>query len=120
MLNLKTKITEELVRILPDQDQIELKQASVSWYHNIRENGGLRLTAEGYRILSQVLNLNYWRFVVPEPRSINKKILLEMDKKIKFPYYIEKRNSGIVFFSSREAMMVTMYGDLKKWLENHS
>jgi len=120
MQNLKTKITEKLVRLLPDQECISLEQALVSWYHNIRESGGLRLTAEGYRVIGQVLSINHWRFPIANPKSVNKKILLEMDRKIQFPYYIEKRNVGVIFFSSREAMMVTMYGDLRKWLENQS
>lgn len=120
MQNLKTEITQGLVKLLPDQERITVEEASVSWYHNIREQGGLRLTAEGFRVLSQVLGLNHWRFVISTPKSVNKKTLLEMDRKIKFPYYIEKRNRGVIFFSSREAMMVTMYGDLTKWLENQS
>lgn len=121
MTQQKNDLIQRLVDLLPESEKITTDQASVTWFFNIRDNGGLRLTPEGYRILTNVLDLENWRWTFPEPKKFNKKILLEMDRKISFPFFIERKPSagiGVVFFSSREASMVTLYGDLEKWLAN--
>lgn len=115
----KSELTQRLVSLLPDQERISLERASRTWYYNLNANRGLRLTQEGWRIMSDVLELENWCYPVAEPKTITKRILLDMDRKIQYPYFLTKGFKGVIFFSSREAMMATMYGDLRRWLENH-
>jgi hypothetical protein len=51
---------------------------------------------------------------------VNKSVLLALDRKITFPYYINFPGQQLILFSSREAMLATLYGDLQKFLENYS
>ena len=114
MIN-KREITQELIRAWPGESAPGLDESLVAWYVNIRDTGGLRLTAEGFRVLSQTLEIQHWHLLF-EPKTITKRVLLDMDRKIAFPFYLNTRARKIVFFSSREAMMATMYGDLAAWL----
>jgi hypothetical protein len=85
----------------------------LAWYVNIRESGGLRLTEQGYQTLSQG-GITSYRFAVTEKRWLSKRMLLYLDRRMRYPYYIEK--SGLVMFSSRDAVMLNLYGDIKQWL----
>jgi hypothetical protein len=114
MIN-KRDITQELIRAWPGTAAPGLGEALFAWYVNIRDTGGLRLTTEGFRVLSQTLELEHWKLPI-ELKAITKRVLLDMDRKIAFPFYLDKRGKQIIFFSSREAMMATMYGDLTAWL----
>lgn len=116
MIN-KSEITLKLLELWPGPGAPCFNDAMVNWYYNIRINGGLRLTPEGFRVLTQVLDCENWSYTIPDVRKINKQVLLDMDRKIRFPYYIDAKNKSIIFFSSKEAMLVTMYGDLKRWLD---
>ncbi len=91
------------------------------WWMNIRTNGGLRLTRDGYTILKS-LKLESWEVSV-EPSKFDRKMILLLDKKLQAPYYSEVNRKSpaminIIMFSSREAMMATLYGDLKAFLKN--
>ena len=76
------------------------------------------MTRHGYDIMHDVLKLESWALDLPN--SIKKKIVLELDRKLEWPYYLDfnprKKTKRIVFFGSREAMMATMYGNLEPWL----
>ena len=115
----KTQITKNLIELLPEQDRIGLDFALKTWWYNIRPNGGLRLTDQGMKIIQVHLNLENWKINFKDLRSIlTKKLILDMDRKIQWPYYIDIKKKSIVFFSSRDAMMASLYGDLRDWLEN--
>ncbi len=55
-----------------------------------------------------------------DPKKINKKTILELDRKLQWPYYIDTKKRQIIFFSSREAMLATLYGDLGSFLKQYS
>ena len=95
-----------------------------TWWANIRRDGGMRLTDLGYEIMHDVLKLESWELDLHdrEHTIFTKRLIVDLDRKLEWPYYIEvsvkRRRRRIVFFGSREAMMATMYGDLKQWLDN--
>jgi hypothetical protein len=114
----KHKLAEQLVKLLPEQESISVSNALSTWFINLRTNGGLRLTEKGLATF-ELLDLE--KYTVPvDVKAINKKGLLELDKKLDFPYYIDYKKKQLVMFSSREAMLATLYGDLQKFLENYS
>jgi len=87
----------------------------------------LRLTQHGYHIMHEVLQLESWQMDLsgtdpshPSRSPMTKKIILDLDRKLTWPYYLDfnarKKRRRIVFFGSREAMMAAMYGDLERWL----
>lgn len=114
----KSEITEQLVKLLPPSHVVLVKEAKLTWWHNLREQGGLRLTYDGYTALAKHLEFESWSINL-QPNSVNKKLLLELDKKMTYPYYIKTRApASIIFFGSRDAMMATLYGDLSQWLSS--
>ena len=122
MPNRKLNITLGLLEQLPEDRREPWEQALVTWWANVRPEGGLRLTKHGYEILHDVLQYESWSLDLNTPTSItiSKRIVLDLDRKLEWPYYLDfsprKKTRRIVFFGSREAMMATMYGDLSRWL----
>ena len=114
----KNELTQTLVELLPDSLSVTKEKALKTWYCNIRSNGGLRLTDYGYKAF-QFLEIESWTVPI-EFKNLNKKGLLALDRKLTFPYYIDSKNKQIVMFSSREAMLATLYGDLQKFLDSYS
>lgn len=95
----------------------------LTWWANIRRNGGMRLTDLGYEIMHDVLHLESWELDLSDQDKtiFTKRLIVDLDRKLQWPYYIDisvkRKRKRIVFFGSREAMMAIMYGNLKKWLE---
>jgi len=95
----------------------------ITWWANIRNNGGLRLTKHGYEIMHDILRLESWEFDLSAVKgtAFTKKIILDLDRKLEWPYYLDidarRKRRRVVFFSSREAMLATLYGDLSAFLK---
>lgn len=114
----KTEITRRIILSSTRLGPINLDTALKTWYQNIRPTGGLRLTTYGYKIL-RTLEIESWSWRWPEQKGyVDKKLLLDMDRKLQYPYFINAKTREVVFFSSREAMMTTLYGDIKPWLDS--
>lgn len=112
----KEAITKLLINQLPDSKCVNLEEAMVTWWFNLREGGGLRLTKTGYQALKKDCKLETWRFELKQPRATkNKRLILALDRKLNWPYYMEK--NWVEFFNSKEAMMAQMYPDLESFLE---
>lgn len=110
---------ELVTRLLPDVDAAvrqTVDQAMNTWWMNIRRDGGYRLTYHGYNILKNHLQLQSWKFDLPDKTVLTKKTVLELDRKLKWPYFIDIKNKRIIFFSSQEAMMAVLHGDIGRWL----
>ena len=82
----------------------------------------MRLTTAGYRAFCDELDLTHYEFPINDPHAFNQQLLLEMDSKLQMPYYISATKGipkKIAFFGSKEAIMINLYGDLKKYLDNY-
>jgi predicted phosphatase len=118
----KTKLTEELIALLPEEDRVGLKFAMAAWWFNIRRNGGMRLTSVGYSALADMLDLEHYSYSINDPHVFDKHLILKLDRKMQMPYYIHAVKGipkKIVFFGSREAVMVNLYGNIEKFLDNY-
>ena len=114
----KHKLTKRLVELLPEDHKITLEEAMLHWYTNIRNNGGFRLTVFGYQAM-KILGLDSWSVELDDIKiTMDKTLLLALDRKLTWPYFIDYKKKEIVFYSSREAVMATMYGSIKNWLDN--
>jgi hypothetical protein len=127
MPNRKLEIVQRLLPDISEALREPEDRAMITWWANIRRDGGLRLTQHGYNIMNDILKLESWILDLSDgddalsSRSrVTKKIILDLDRKLEWPYYLDfnarKKRRRIVFFGSREAMMATMYGDLERWL----
>jgi len=118
----KRKLTEELVKQLYPDLGITVKRAMHTWWFNIRKNGGMRLTGPGYTVFTEHLDLARYEWPIQDPLAFNQHVILDLDRKIQMPYYISATKGipkKIVFFGSREAVMVKLYGNLEQFLDNY-
>ena len=118
----KKKLTEELINLLPEKDRADLTTISHAWWFNTRRNGGMRLTAVGHQAFIEQLDLEHYSYVVDNPMLFNQQTILKLDRKMQMPYYIHAVKGipkQIIFFGSKEAVMVNLYNNLQQFLDNY-
>jgi hypothetical protein len=118
----KVELTRQLVAQLPPGSWT-VDQARITWWYNFRETGGMRLTKQGYDAFVSELDIECYDFAIPVKSKFNQRTVLELDRRLQMPYYIKRdrhRISNLIFFSSREAVLVNLYGDLEKFLDNYN
>ena len=114
----KHKLTKRLIELLPEDHRLSIEEALVLWYTNIRNNGGFRLTQNGL-LAMKILGLESWSVPLNDIKiTMDKNLLLALDRKLTWPYFIDYKKKEIIFYSSKEAVMATMYGSIKNWLDN--
>ena len=115
-LEQKSKLTETVLELIPADQRPTLETALKLWYRNIRTTGGYRLTEKGYQQFCQ-LDFENWTFDLKQNDEIfTKRLLIELDKKLELPYYINTKQRQVLFFSSKEAMTAALYGSLQKFI----
>ena len=118
----KRKLTEDLVALLSDEQRVSVESAMGAWWFNLRRNGGMRLTSTGYSSLAEALELEHYSYSIDDPHTFDKHLILKLDRKMQMPYYIHAVKGipkKIVFFGSKEAVMVNLYGNLEQFLDNY-
>ena len=117
----KRKLTETLVAQVDPELGITVEDAFNTWWHNLRNTGGMRLTAKGLDAFCNLLKLEHYDYRI-DPFDLNSKIIIAMDRRLQLPYYIVTKKMipvEIIFFGSKEAVMVNLYGNLQKFLDNY-
>jgi hypothetical protein len=117
----KKKLTETLVAQLIPEFDITVEHAYNTWWHNLRNSGGMRLTAAGLDAFTNLLKLEHYDYRI-DPFDLNSKIIIAMDRRLQQPYYIVTKKMmpvQIIFFGSKEAMMANLYGDIRKFIDNY-
>lgn len=118
----KKKLTETLVQQLDPQLGITVDDAITQWWFNLRASGGMRLTNAGYEAFTKLLKIEHYEFNL-QPFDLNLKLVIEIDRKLQYPYYIATKKSmptKIIFFGSKEAMLANLYGNIKQFIVNYS
>ena len=80
------------------------------------------MTALGHQAFVEYLNLEHYAYTIDNPLLITQQTILKLDRKMQMPYYISAAKGipkRIVFFGSREAVMVNLYGNLQQFLDNY-
>lgn len=112
----KLYLTEELLSYLPTEDKVPIEQAMVTWWFNLREEGGLRLTNTGYTTLKKSIKLESYTIELNKPK-VHTRLILALDRKLQWPYYLAK--AKLDMFSSKEAMLAKLYPDLESFLKQY-
>jgi hypothetical protein len=86
------------------------------WWINIEDNW--RLTWYGYVCLTD-LNIESWEFNF-DIKDIKPWMYLTLSRKLKTPYYIvdNKKHTKLVVFDSQSAVMISLYGNLIRWINS--
>ena len=82
----------------------------------------MRLTGPGYTLFTEQLDLARYEWPIQDPHQFNKHVMLDLDRKMQMPYYIHAVKGipkTIVFFGSKEAVMINLYGNLTQFLDNY-
>jgi hypothetical protein len=94
-------------------NDITVKEFFPLWWKNTRENGGLRLTDEGFDILTEI-ELATYEVPFPKDMPITTQVIIFLDKFIDCPYYLTNR--AIHVTSEKKAMELHLFsGDLRKY-----
>lgn len=118
----KRELTQNLLDQLPQEQKIDLNLAMKTWWYNLRDSGGYRLTDNGYFIFKQFFNFEHYEHTLVDNPIKDLKLLLKLDRQLQAPYYLVKRKGlviGIAFFSGKEAVLASLYGDIDKFLTNY-
>ena len=117
----KLSLTKQILDTIDSPPSEEL--ALMTWWSNIQDTGGMGLTNEGFRIFTEVLDLEHYDWEFPDNKMLGNRIVLALDRKMEFPYYIRqpkgKRTPGKIFlFGERDAVIINLCGSLEKFVEN--
>lgn len=118
----KIALTQQLVEKLPPGSWT-VDQARITWWYNFRDGGGMRLTKQGYDAFVNELEIEYYEFTIPTTAKFTYGTVLALDQRLQTPYYLGRdkgRFVKIVFFGSKEAVLVNLYGDIAKFLDNYN
>jgi hypothetical protein len=103
-----------VLALLPGE--LDPEQVERSWFCDVRRNGGWRLTDQGLAAFDSA-GIQRWRVPLGET-SLDRRLILEMNRRIRWPYYLSVRPYEIWLFSDQDAVMAQLYGDIRAWVTN--
>jgi hypothetical protein len=76
--------------------ELAIKEYMPIWWKNtrVKDTGGLRLTDEGYRFITEDIELTIYKIPYPKDFDITTNTIIWMDNFIDCPYYLDRH--GIV------------------------
>jgi len=93
-----------------------VKEYFAVWWQNtrIKSEGGLRLTDEGYRFITEDLNLSIYDVPYPANFEITTQIIIFLDKFIDCPYYMGRKSISVT--NEKKALELHLFsGDIRKY-----
>lgn len=113
----RLEITRALLEHMPPDGRLTLEEAVAWWWHDARSQGGHRLSWYGFADFINHLDLEHWTFEFKK-QGIAPWIYLRLDHALTAPYYIvdNKKVTSLTVFSSKDAMMINLYGCVEKWI----
>jgi hypothetical protein len=109
---------KKIIQDVAQQQDLTCAEVEEAWWYDQRSSDGLRLTAFAHRYLLEI-NVEFYSFDLDAGLARKPKVLLDLDRRMTCAYYLQtKRPVQLSLFGSREAMMLTLYGDLEKFLSN--
>lgn len=112
---------ETYTKIFLKHANISLSEAAIKeytpvWWQNtrIKEEGGLRLTEEGFEFIQETLGLTVFEVPFPRDFKITTQVVIFLDKFIDCPYYL---TSGSLWVTDeKKALELHLFsGDVKKY-----
>ena len=124
----KKLLTEQMIQWYnsTSDSQIGYTEAFKSFWLNTRTRGGLRLTDQGHALFRSN-DVGKYDFDVSAVGMTNNEVL-SLDKKLNTPYYLMHTNLSkpkgslmiplvLVLYGHEEATLLTLHGNLKRFLE---
>lgn len=111
---LRHEVVQRILDLLPDNT--DPAGAEKKWFRDVRRHGGWRLTPAG-RAAFEMAGIQHWRIPI-DLQSLDRRLMLNMNYRIQWPYFITARPPEIWLFSDRDAVMAQLYGDVKTWVNS--
>ena len=95
--------------------EANIKQYMPLWWRNIRnkEKGGLRLTEDGFDLLSEI-GIELYDIPYPKDMPMTTQVIIFLDQFIDCPYYLTNRSMLVT--NEKKAVELTLFsGDLRKY-----
>jgi len=107
---------ETYTKIFLTQTQRSIDPANVKlhlykWWqsHRSKNEGGLRLSEEGFNFLTTELELKSYTVPFTEPIDLSPQVIIFFDRHMDCPYFLT--NSAIVVFSEKKSFELYMFSD---------
>lgn len=97
-------------------NEVSVKEHLSLWWQNTRlkDQGGLRLTDEGYRFIIEELDLQTYSIPYPQNFELTTNSIIWLDNFIDCPYFLGKKE--IVVTNEKKALELTLFsGDVRKY-----
>ena len=97
-------------------NDLSVRSALAEWWRNPRskEKGGMRLTEEGYRMMTEDLDVSFYEVPYAPDMNFTTQIIIWLDNFIDCPYYLDKRSMFVS--DDKKALELHMFsGDIKKY-----
>lgn len=97
-------------------NEVTMKEYMPVWWQNTRnkEEGGLRLTDEGFRFITEDLELQTYAVPYPSDFELTTQTVIFLDKFITCPYYMGKKS--IIVTDEKKALELHLFsGDIRKY-----
>ena len=95
----------------------------VFFWQNVRADGGLRLTDQGFRCLIDDIGLTSYDIKLWDDNGridTGYKFLLDLDKHLEVPYYVQVgRWPRIILFDEQTYFWAIMHGDFQRFLDGY-
>jgi len=97
-------------------NNLSVRSALAEWWRNPRtkEKGGMRLTEEGFRMMTEDLDISFYEVPYAPDMNFTTQIIIWLDNFIDCPYYLDKRSMFVT--DDKKALELHMFsGDIKKY-----
>jgi len=97
-------------------NDLSVRSALAEWWRNPRskQKGGMRLTEEGYRMMTEDLDVSFYEVPYAPDMNFTTQIIIWLDNFIDCPYYLDKRSMFVS--DDKKALELHMFsGDIKKY-----
>ena len=97
-------------------NNLSVRSALAEWWRNPRSKakGGMRLTEEGYRMMTEDLDISFYEVPYAPDMNFTTQIIIWLDNFIDCPYYLDKRSMFVS--DDKKALELHMFsGDIKKY-----
>lgn len=114
----REQVTRAVLRIIqPEYTDADFDFKMITWWLNIRSNGGFGLTYDGSKAF-ELACIDYKEFETSTPPIIH--FALTLDKKMPVAYYsrIDKGICKIKVYDDRVSMMIILYDTIDVYLSH--
>lgn len=116
-MNWKDTYTKVFLKQLDKSiNEVTLKEFKPLWWQNTRskDQGGLRLTDEGLRMIIEDIKLSTYDVPYPADFELTTQTIIFLDQFIDCPYYMGRR--GITVLDEKKALELHLFsGDIRKY-----